>query len=350
MKKIKVGILGATGTVGQRFIELLHAHPYFEITALAASERSVGKKYNDLNTWKLDSVLPSRIEEMIVQPCSPGMDARVMFSALDSSVAGAIEIEFARAGYIVVSNAKNYRMDEDVPLLFPEVNADHTRLIEIQKRNRGFDRGYIVTNSNCAIMGFVPIVHVLHQHYGVVSVDVTTLQAISGAGYPGVPSMDILGNVIPYISGEEEKIETEPLKIWGQMLQDRIQFASIAISASVHRVPVLDGHLASVTAKLKQLPAIDDIKQKLSEFKSVPQELNLPLAPMRPIVVIEGDDRPQPRRDVTLEKSMAASVGRIRYDRSGNLKFSCLVHNTVRGAAGGAVLNAELLHAKGLLE
>lgn len=349
MKKIRVGILGATGTVGQRFIELLHAHPYFQITALAASERSVGKKYSELNVWKLDSVLPSDIGVMKVEACSPGIEARVVFSALDSSVAGSIEMEFARAGYIVVSNAKNYRMEDDVPLLFPEVNADHVRLIDIQKKNRGFDKGYIVTNSNCAIMGFVPIVHVLNQHYGVESVDVTTLQAISGAGYPGVPSMDILGNVIPYISGEEEKIETEPLKIWGQMVQDRIQYAPITISASVHRVPVMDGHLASVTVKMKQHPEIADIKQKLSEFKSEPQTLDLPLAPMRPIVVLEGEDRPQPRRDATLEKSMAASIGRIRYDRLGNLKFSCLVHNTVRGAAGGAVLNAELLYAKGLL-
>jgi aspartate-semialdehyde dehydrogenase len=350
MNKIKVVILGATGTVGQRFIQLLNGHLFFTIVAVAASEKSAGKKYRDAVTWKLDVPIPESIGDMIVQECKPVVDARVAFSGLDSSVAGEIEMDFARNGFAVVSNSKNYRMEPDVPLIYPEINADHTDLIGIQKKNRGFDSGFIVTNSNCAIMSFLPVIHVMNTHFGVETMTVVTMQAISGAGYPGVASMDILGNIVPYIGGEEEnKIQTEPLKILGKLNNGKVIDSQIRISASVNRVPVLDGHLASVSVKLKKKTSVEEIKDRLRNFRGVPQELKLPHAPERPIIVHEEIDRPQPRLDINLDKGMAVSVGRIRPCEVLDYKFTCLVHNTIRGAAGAAILNAELLYAKNML-
>lgn len=350
MNKIKAAVLGATGTVGQRFIQLLDHHPFFEITALAASEKSVGKKYGDIVQWKLDTPIPDRMADMIIQPCEPLLDARVAFSGLDSSVAGEIELAFASKGYAVVSNSKNYRMAEDVPLVYPEINADHLALIDVQKKNRGFKDGFIVTNSNCSIMAFLNIIHVLDRDFGVDKMTAVTMQAISGAGYPGVASLDVLGNVVPFVGGEEEeKVRTEPLKILGKLNHHRIELSKIIISPSVNRVPVLDGHLAAVSVKLKNKTTVEDIKERLREFKSIPQELELPLAPKRPIIVHEAINRPQPRLDIHLEKGMAVSVGRIRPCEVLDFKFTCLVHNTIRGAAGAAVLNAELLYAKKLL-
>ncbi|NUM79760.1 aspartate-semialdehyde dehydrogenase [bacterium] len=350
MNKIKAAVLGATGTVGQRFIQLLDHHPFFEITALAASEKSVGKKYGDIVQWKLDTLIPDRLANMIIQPCEPSLDARVAFSGLDSYVAGEIELAFASKGYAVVSNSKNYRMAEDVPLVYPEINADHLALIDVQKKNRGFKDGFIVTNSNCSIMAFLNIIHVLDRDFGVDKMTAVTMQAISGAGYPGVASLDVLGNVVPFVGGEEEeKIRTEPLKILGKLNHHRIELSKIIISPSVNRVPVLDGHLAAVSVKLKNKTTVEDIKERLREFKSIPQELELPLAPKRPIIVHEAINRPQPRLDIHLEKGMAVSVGRIRPCEVLDFKFTCLVHNTIRGAAGAAVLNAELLYAKKLL-
>lgn len=350
MSKIKVVILGATGTVGQRFIQLLEEHPFFEISGVAASEKSAGKKYKDAVTWKLDSPIPESVKNMIIQECKPGMNARVAFSGLDSSVAGEIEMDFARNGFAVVSNSKNYRMEPDVPLIYPEVNADHIALIDIQKKNRRFDRGFIVTNSNCSIMSFLPVIHVMDTHFGVDSMTVVTMQAISGAGYPGVASLDILGNIVPYIGGEEEeKIRTEPLKILGKLENGKINFSGIKISPSVNRVPVVDGHLASVSVKLKTKTSVDDIKNHLRNFRGVPQELHLPHAPDRPIIVHEALDRPQPRLDIHLDKGMAVSLGRLRPCEVLDYKFTCLVHNTIRGAAGAAILNAELLFAKNML-
>ncbi|MBX7150038.1 aspartate-semialdehyde dehydrogenase [bacterium] len=350
MNKIKAAVLGATGIVGQRFIQLLDHHPFFEITALAASEKSAGKKYGDIVQWKLDTPIPERIADMTVQSCEPSLDARIAFSGLDSSVAGEIELDFASHGYAVVSNSKNYRMAEDVPLIYPEINADHLALIDVQKKNRGFKDGFIITNSNCSIMAFLNIIHVLDRNFGVEKMTAVTMQAISGAGYPGVASMDVLGNIVPFVGGEEEeKIRTEPLKILGKLNKERIEFSKIVISPSVNRVPVLDGHLASVSVKLKKTTTVDEIKQRLRTFKSVPQELELPLAPKRPIIVHEEINRPQPRLDIHLEKGMAVSVGRIRPCEVLDFKFTCLVHNTIRGAAGAAVLNAELLYAKKLL-
>jgi aspartate-semialdehyde dehydrogenase len=350
MSKIKVVILGATGTVGQRFVQLLDRHPYFEIAALAASEKSAGKTYGLIVPWKLDTPIPDGIARMVVQECRPMMDARVAFSGLDASVAGDIEMDFANHGFAVVSNSKNYRMEEDVPLLYPEINADHLALIEIQKANRGFKDGLIVTNSNCSVMAFLPVIYVLDRHFGVEKMSVVTMQAISGAGYPGVASMDILGNIIPYVGGEEEeKIKTEPLKMLGRFRNGKIEPSKIMISPSVHRVPVLDGHLASVSVKLNSRTSVEEIKSHLRNFRGVPQELELPLAPNRPIIVREEIDRPQPRLDLNLEKGMAVSVGRIRPCEVLDYKFTCLVHNTIRGAAGAAVLNAELLYARKLL-
>jgi aspartate-semialdehyde dehydrogenase len=350
MDKIKVVILGATGTVGQRFIQLLENHPYFEVTALAASEKSAGKKYKEIVNWKLDTPIPEAIQNMIVQECKPGMNARMAFSGLDSSVAGEVELDFAKNDYAVVSNSKNYRMEPDVPLIYPEINPDHLALIDIQKKNRGFDKGFIVTNSNCSIMSFLPIIHVLDKNFGVETMNVVTMQAISGAGYPGVASLDILGNIVPYIGGEEEeKIQTEPLKILGTLKSSQVENSRIRISASVNRVPVLDGHLASVSVKLSTKTSVDEIKDRLRKFRSVPQELNLPHAPERPIIVHEEINRPQPRLDIGLEKGMGVSVGRIRPCTVLDYKFTCLVHNTIRGAAGAAILNAELLYARKLL-
>ncbi|KAB2881050.1 aspartate-semialdehyde dehydrogenase [bacterium] len=350
MSKINVVILGATGTVGQRFIQLLDRHPYFEIAAIAASDKSAGKKYKDVVTWKLDTPIPQSIQDMVIQKCEPGMDARIAFSGLDSTVAGEIEMAFAKNGYAVVSNSKNYRMEADVPLIYPEVNADHLALIDIQKKNRGFKNGFIVTNSNCSIMSFLPVIHVLDKNFGVEKMTVVTMQAVSGAGYPGVASLDILGNIVPYIGGEEEeKIRTEPLKILGKLENGRIKYSGIQISPSVNRVPVVDGHLASVSVKLKTKTNEEEIKNYLRNFHGVPQDLKLPLAPERPIIIHDAIDRPQPRLDIHLDKGMAVSVGRIRSCEVLDYKFTCLVHNTIRGAAGAAILNAELLSAKQML-
>lgn len=349
MNKIRVVILGATGTVGQRFVQLLDGHPWFEVAALAASDKSAGKQYRDAVSWKLDSPLPAYAASMVVTQCNPELDGRLAFSGLDASVAGDIEHSFAKAGYAVVSNSKNFRLEEDIPLVYPEINADHLALIETQKIQRGFKDGFIVTNSNCSVMAFLPAIHVLEKLVGVESMTVTTMQAISGAGYPGVASMDVLGNVIPFIKDEEQKIQTEPLKILGRLQGNRIEPSHLRISASVNRVPVQDGHLASVSVKLKNKAAIPDIIAALRSFQGVPQQLILPLAPQRPIIVHDLPDRPQPRMDILLEKGMAVSIGRIRKCDVLDYKFTGLVHNTIRGAAGAAVLNAELLFAKDLL-
>lgn len=348
--KIPVTILGATGTVGQRLIQLLHTHPFFRIESLAASEKSAGKRYGDAVQWKLDFPLPDDIASMTVRSCVPDDEARVAFSGLDSSVAGEIELAYAKAGYAVLSNAKNHRMIDDVPLIYPEINADHLRLLAVQKKRREWANGCIVTNSNCSIMSFLPVLHVLDRHYGVIQASVVTMQAISGAGYPGVPSLDILGNIVPFIKDEEEKIQTEPLKILGRFENDRIVFSPIRISASVNRVPVLDGHLASLSVTLRDRPPIEDMLRQFENFRGVPQELDLPLAPKRPIIVHRDPTRPQPRLDAGADKGMAVSVGRVRPCDVFGYKMTCLVHNTLRGAAGAAVLNAELLYAQSYLK
>ena len=344
MNKIKVGILGATGAVGQRFVQLLENHPYFELTSLAASERSANKTYYELmkDKWFISKEIPEYVKKIIVEECKPNLDCRLVFSALDSSIAGEIETEFAENGYIVSSNSKNHRMDEDVPLLIPEVNSNHLNLIKNKE-------GFIVTNPNCSTIGLVLALAPLHKKFGVKKVFVTTMQALSGAGYPGVSSLDILDNVVPYISGEEEKMESEPLKILGKFENNKINFSDMKISAHCNRVSVRDGHLETVSFELYKKASIEEIKNELINFNPL-KDLNLPSAPKHPIVIKEENNRPQPKYDRDEGNGMSCVIGRIRNCNILDYKMILLSHNTIRGAAGGAILNAELLKEKGYLE
>jgi aspartate-semialdehyde dehydrogenase len=344
-EKIKVGVLGATGAVGQRFVQLLVNHPWFELTEVAASERSVGKTYSEAVRWFQNTPLPERLRQIPVKACRPELDCRIVFSGLDAGVAGEVESEFAAAGYAVFSNARNHRLDDDVPLVIPELNADHLELIERQKSKRG-GAGFIVTNSNCSTMFLAMALGPLHQTFGVEKVFVVTMQAISGAGYPGVASLDILGNVIPFINGEEEKMEIETRKILGALAGDRVQLADFAVSAQTNRVPVEDGHTECVSLKLKKTASIAALKECLQNFRGLPQELKLPSAPPQPIIVLYENDRPQPKRDVMVANGMATLVGRIRPCTILDFRFVILGHNTIRGAAGASILNAELLVAQ----
>lgn len=346
---VEVGILGATGMVGQQFVRLLERHPWFKPTWLAASERSEGRMYSDAAAWRFPSAMPADAAGRRIEACTPGKGPRLMFSALDAAAADTLEPAYAAAGHIVVSNARTFRMVDDVPLLIPEINPDHLGLIERQRTTRGWT-GAIVTNPNCAAvvlaMALAPL-----RHFGIRSVLTTTLQAVSGAGYPGVPSFDILGNVIPGIGGgEEEKIETEANKILGGFVDGRVVLHPAVISAHTTRVPVIDGH--TLTASVAFDRAVDpaEIRTALIEWRGRPQELRLPTAPERPIEVCDDGFRPQPRLDVDRGNGMTVTVGRIRPCRLLGTKFVALGHNTVRGAAGAAILNAELMHAEGLLE
>ncbi len=346
--KIKVGILGATGMVGQRFVELLQNHPWFEVAELAASEKSAGMSYEKAmeGRWKVSANIPDKARKIKVKECSTGLDCKLVFSALDSSVAGGIEEDFAKNGYIVSSNSKNHRMDGDVPLLIPEVNPEHLQMIKRQKKRLG--EGFIVTNPNCSAMGLVIALKPLQDFFRLKKVFVTTMQALSGAGYPGVASLDILDNVVPYIGGEEEKIETEPLKILGGIKNDKFSLAGIKISAQCNRVNVKDGHLGAVNVELGKKAGLEEVKDAFKKFNPL-KNLSLPSAPNPPIIIKEEIDRPQPRYDRDLGNGMAVCVGRIRKCNILDYRFLVLNHNTVRGAAGAAILNAELMKAKGIL-
>lgn len=348
-RKRRVGILGATGTVGQRLIHMLRDHPDFEVTALAASDRSEGKRFIEVCNWKLPYEMPESVREIRVYPCKPPLDCDVVIASLPSDIALESEAAFAAAGYPVISNSSAFRMHEDVPLVVPEVNPDHLELIPAQRKNRGFDSGYLVTNPNCTTIGLVMALAPLNQAFGLEEVMMTSMQAISGAGYPGVASMDIIDNVMPYIGGEEEKCEEEPQKIMGRIAGARIEVAPFKVSAQCNRVPVQDGHLESVRVKLRSPATIDDVREALSGFRGLPQELKLYSAPERPIIVREEKDRPQTRLDRDAERGMATVVGRIGKDTIFDFKFTLVSHNTIRGAAGAALLNAELLVAKKLL-
>jgi aspartate-semialdehyde dehydrogenase len=348
-KKFRVGILGATGVVGQRFIQLLQHHPQFEITALAASDRSQGKTYAEACTWRLAGDMPGGVKSIAVRPPAPPLDCDFVFSSLPGEIAKDAEENFARAGYPVISNSSSHRMAADVPLLIPEVNPDHVRLIEVQRKQRGFDRGFIVTNPNCSAIVIVIALAPLHAKFGVTSCIVTTMQALSGAGYPGVASLDATDNVIPFIGGEEEKIEAETLKLLGRFQNDSIQEAEMSVSAQCNRVNVSDGHLASIRVKLSRAASTDEIREAFSTFTSDPQRLQLHSAPERPIIIRNEKDRPQPRLDRDLGNGMSVTVGRIMPDRVFDYRFVALGHNTIRGAAGAAILNAELLAATGNL-
>jgi aspartate-semialdehyde dehydrogenase len=344
-KRYRVGILGATGTVGQRFIQLLQGHPQFEITALAASDRSAGKSYAEACAWKLQGYIPENVRDIVVQPIEPPLDCGVVFSSLPSNVARETEEAFARAGYPVISNSSAYRMDEDIPLLIPEINPDHLALIEVQQQKRGFTKGFIVTNPNCSVISIAPPMAAIHRRFGIEAAIVTTMQAISGAGYPGVPSLDITDNVVPYIAGEEPKVETEPQKILGELSGGAIKAADFALSAQCFRVNVVDGHTASVRLKLRQRATLEDITDAMTSFPG----LDLYSSPEQFIEVTDEPSRPQPRLDRDNGKGMAITVGRIFPDTVFDYRFVALSHNTVRGAAGAAILNAELLIDKGLI-
>ncbi len=344
-KKYRVGILGATGTVGQRFIQLLADHPQFEIAALAASDRSAGKPFSQACAWKLAGAIPENVKNIIVTPIEPPLDCDLVFSSLPSNVARETEMAFARAGYPVISNSSSYRMDEDVPLLIAEINHAHTDLIEVQKQKRGFDRGFIVTNPNCAIMSFAPPLAALDRKFGVDSVFVTTMQAISGAGYPGVSAFDIIDNVMPYIAGEEPKVETEAQKILGKFNGNTIEKADFTVSAQCFRVNVLDGHTASVRVKLKRTSTLEEVIEAISTFP----RLNLHSSPAKFMEICDEPSRPQARLDRDNGKGMTITVGRLFPDNIYDYRFVGLSHNTVRGAAGSAILNAELLIEKGLI-
>ncbi|GBC81101.1 Aspartate-semialdehyde dehydrogenase [bacterium HR10] len=348
-EKIPVGILGATGIVGQRLVALLEQHPWFEVTEVAASDRSAGLRYEEAVHWLLPSPIPERVRRLVVKECAPGLECQLVFSALPADVAAEVEPEFARAGYVVCSNASAHRLEPDVPLLIPEVNPDHLQAIAHQRRRRGWARGFIVTNPNCSTIHLTLVLKPLMDRFGLRQVMVTTLQALSGAGYPGVTSLDIVDNVIPFIKNEEEKLETETRKLLGRWEGEGFAFAPLRISAQCNRVPTLDGHMECVSLAFERRPTREEIIEALASFASVPQQLRLPTAPARPIVVREEPDRPQPRLDREVERGMASVVGRIRPCAILDYKMVILGHNTIRGAAGAALLNAELLLAQGWL-
>jgi aspartate-semialdehyde dehydrogenase len=348
-QKFRAGILGATGMVGQRLVQLLADHPWFALTEVAASERSSGKKYSEAVKWHLDTAIPAAAAGLIVKDLDPSLDCDFVFSALDSSVAGPAEEEFACAGYPVVSNCKNHRMTPDVPLLIPEVNAAHLDAIPVQQKNRGYGSGFIVTNPNCSTAGLVLVLKPLADAFGLEKMFVVTMQAVSGAGYPGLASLDILGNVVPFISGEEEKMEEEPQKLLGRWDGSRFVEAGLGISAHCNRVPVENGHLECLSVSLKKIATLREVREALRNFTVSDELAALPTAVKNPVVVLDEENRPQPRRDVNTGNGMAAVVGRVRECPLLDVKLTLLSHNLLRGAAGAALLNAELLASRGFL-
>ena len=346
--KIEVGILGATGMVGQQFINFIQGHPWFDVTWLGASERSAGKKYSEATTWRLDGVMPDSVADLVVNDSKPGSAPKLMFSAMDANVAEDIERAFADAGHYIVSNSRNHRMEPDVPLLVPEVNPDHLRVVPVQRSNRGW-KGGIVTNPNCSTIVMALALAPL-KPFGIESVLVTTMQAISGSGYPGHSAFDMTANVYPYIGNEEPKMESESLKILGECDGQGFTDHPMKVSAACNRVQVLDGHTETIAVKLSESVSAEAIIDAFNSFSSTPQERELPSAPKNPVIYMPQNDRPQPRRDVTRCNGMTVFTGRLRECPVLDWKFLAMGHNTVRGAAGAAVLNAELLKTEGLLD
>ncbi|OQY27360.1 MAG: aspartate-semialdehyde dehydrogenase [Candidatus Cloacimonetes bacterium 4572_55] len=349
--KLPVVILGATGMVGQMFVHLLTNHPWFEIKALTGSPRSAGNRYGDVCRWRVSADIPSEIADMVVRKSTcievdkslpQTGSSRIAFSGLDASVAGEIEDEFARSGYAVLTNARNHRMEPDVPLIIPEVNPDHLKLIPIQQKQRN-QTGFIVANPNCLTIAMTLALAPLHRAFGVDQVIASTLQAVSGAGYPGCSALDMIGNAVPYIPNEEEKIAIEPRKILGEFEEDHIRLDPIKISASVNRAPIVDGHLINIFVRFRNAASISQLTRAFQEFRGLPQSLNLPTAPEMPIVYRPELDRPQPRRDLLIGRGMSVVVGRVRKSAVLDAKFVVLGHNTIRGAAGASILNAEIL-------
>ncbi|MDG5767881.1 aspartate-semialdehyde dehydrogenase [Balneolales bacterium ANBcel1] len=351
MAEYRVGVLGATGAVGQKFIHLLRDHPWFKVTALGASDRSAGKTYRDAANWLESTEIPEDVAGQTVTTCEPGnMDVDFVFSGLDSAVATDIELSFAKAGIPVISNARNYRQHETVPLMVAEVNPDHAELIKDQK----FDpngRGFIVTNPNCVCIPLVMALKPIYDAFGVEEIILTSVQAVSGAGYPGVPSLDILGNILPYIGGEEEKIGLEPLKLLGKLENGKVEFEKIPIQATSFRAPVIDGHLLSIAAKLSKKPgSIDEVKEVVRNWKNPIADLKLPSSPEKPVRLYDDFRYPQPRHHALAEKGMQVGMGRMRESQVFDIAFTALGHNTIRGAAGCSILNAELLVSKGYIK
>jgi aspartate-semialdehyde dehydrogenase len=346
-ERIPVAVLGATGTVGQRFVQLLARHPWFRVAEVVASERSAGKTYREATDWRIDAFMPEDAAELTVKDYDGALDSPIAFSALPGEVAREIEQRLARDGHAVLSNTSTHRMEPDVPLLIPEVNAEHVAAIKTQQANRGWS-GFIATNPNCSTIHLVLALKPLHQAFGLDAVAVTTLQAVSGAGYPGVPSLDMIDNIVPYIGGEEEKVESETRKLLGGY-DGEFRPAEIIVSAQCTRVPVRDGHTECVSVRFNRDATPDEVIEAFESFRGKPQELNLPSAPKRPIVVRREPNRPQPNLDRDTEHGMASVVGRVRPCPLLGTKFVVLGHNTVRGAAGASILNAELFQVEGLL-
>ncbi len=350
MSKIPVGVLGATGAVGQRFVQMLANHPYFDLTVLAASERSAGKTYREATNWILTDPMPDSLAETPVQEMDTNLNCQLLFSALPTGQAYEWEHQYAAAGYAVFSNAGAHRMDSDVPLLIPEVNPEHLGLLQRQQAERGWQRGFIVTNPNCTSMPMTMSLAPLRP-FGVQSVIATSMQALSGAGYPGVPSLDAIDNIVPFVAESEEiKMGTEPNKMLGMFNDGQVESAGIRISAHCNRVPVSDGHLVTVSVSFRDNPTQDDILEAWQSWNPVPQQLGLPTAPQPALVVRSESNRPQPRLDRMAGGGMATTIGRLRPCDVLDYRFVCLAHNTVRGAAGGSVLNAELMVAQGMLD
>ena len=335
--------------VGQRFVSLLEHHPWFEIKWLAASERSAGKTYREACNWRLRDALPRSTGELPVYECKPGGAPQLLFSSLDSKVAGEVEKEFAQAGHVVVSNSSNFRMEKDVPLLIPDVNPDHLALVREQRKLRNW-KGMIVTNPNCTTVGLVMSLAPLERTFGLEKVLMTSMQAVSGAGYPGIPTLDILGNVVPFIGGEEEKVERETRKLLGRWADGHVQMGEFAVSAHCNRVMVEDGHTETISVALRNKATLPGIVEAWRAYRSLPQERGLPSAPKHPIIVREERDRPQPKFDLLAEHGMATVVGRLRECPVLQFKYVALSHNTIRGAAGAALLNAELMKSEGYLD
>ena len=356
MEKIKVGVLGSTGMVGQQYVSLLEHHPWFEVSFLVASEKSAGKNYEEATKgrWHIKNPVPVNAKKIIVRTVDDieqaKKDCSFVFSALDSDIAQIYEEKYAEAGIPVVSNASYHRMTKDVPMLIPEINHEHLKIIPVQQKNRGWKKGFIVVKPNCSLQSYMTPLYALHSAFKIKKAVITTMQAVSGAGHPGVASLDIVDNVIPLIKGEEEKSENEPLKILGKIENDGIKnYDGVKISAHCNRVPVIDGHMACVSVEFEKKPTKDQIVEAWKNFKSLPQELNLPFAPDQPIIYKEEQDRPQTRLDRDNDKGMAVTVGRLRECNVLHYRFVGLSHNLIRGAAGGGILNAELLKAKNFL-
>lgn len=345
--RIPVAVLGATGSVGQRFIQLLADHPWFQVMELVASERSTGKRYCEATEWRLDAAMPEGAANLVLKDYCEELTSPVAFSALPSEVAGEIEQRLAKAGHAVLSNSSTHRMERDVPLVIAEVNPEHLVAIKTQQANRSW-AGYIVTNGNCSAIHLTLTLKPLQDAFGLDAVMVTTMQAVSGAGYPGVPSLDIIDNVVPYIGTEEEKLAEEARKFLGSW-NGQFEQADFVVSASCNRVPVRDGHTEAVSIRFRESATVDQVREAMSSFRARPQELGLPSAPARPIVVRSENNRPQPILDRDAERGMASTVGRIRECPILGIKYTLLGHNTIRGAAGASILNAELLKAEGLL-